>query len=361
MMRFTKLLTAMVILAIALVGMAGADPFVPHWGIPTTVYDIGIGAGKDVKAWAGSGELDFGRATGDAKIGGKIYLNDTSIASGKYIMLGGLTTPLIGYSSANSGNITLSGKNVTIAKNLTITGSATIAGVAVNSGTIANDLTVTTPHNILQQGSGTTTTGTGIVRLEGNTLVGPQATKTLTVSGATTLASIAAVNGTSLFTGIATFTAAPVFNAGFTAPASQVIDTTTADKLKEAGVIVPTEIAVNAQLGNASNKTIFVADNGWSIVSIQERHDVVGPAGATYSIEKLKGTQVAGVWTATNGVNCMAAAGSLTSTINTVVTPALNGTTGNYAMVAGDALALVINGGHPGSVKGDVTVYLKRV
>ena len=239
-------------------------------------------------------------------------------------------------------------------KTVVMTG-ATIGGATVTSGLIADNL-ITTANKYWKPQA-----GTGYVNL------GLMTGKFLGVAGETDLnvtkISALTVNTTLTQTGIATFTAAPVFNAGIVAPNTQVIDTTTADKLKEAGVIVPTEVPITVQLGNLTNKTVFVADASWTVTSIQERHSVVAPRGATFSNEKLKGTTIPGAWVTTNGVNCMATGSSLTSTINAVVTPALNGTAGNYALVAGDALAIVLgnNAGHPGSLQGDVTIYLKRV
>ena len=282
---------------------------------------------------------------------------------------------LVGMAGATpaSNNATIFSNPVVFAGTTTVSGTltaATLTAANTVSGHLASSLTVDAASAITAAAGAdpfdyslSTSyfyTSTGTNKFNGNVLIGPAATKALTVSGLTTTNTLY-VNGTGTQVGVQTFTAAPLFNAGFTAPANQVIDTTTADKLKEAGVIVPTEIAVNVQLGNASNKTIFVADQGWTVTAIKENHDAVGPAGATYSIEKCKSTNPAGTWVATNGVNCMASAGDLTSTINTVATPALNATAGNYAMVAGDRLAIVIGLGHPGQVKGDVTVYLKRV
>jgi hypothetical protein len=139
---------------------------------------------------------------------------------------------------------------------------------------------------------------------------------------------------------------------------SQTLTVNGTDGLLVGSTIVPIEIPIVIDLENLTSHVVFIADGGWKIVSVQEIHSVVAENSATYTIEREPtSVTIPGV-----GTNCLQAASmSLTSTVNTVVTPSLSATPADYTFAAGEKMAIVKVAGDCGTVKGSITVYVKRV
>lgn len=286
---------------------------------------------------------------------------------------GGVFGPYGGFT--NPGTIEANGLYVhtsaDIASGLRVWGDANIAGtlttgVTVQGGTInhwammgANlPFTAATGTGVFDwsNSTGAFTTSSGTNTLSGNTVI--SGTKTFTTgTGLTT------ISGAGTQTGIQTFTAAPVFNAGFVVPSGQTADTTTADKLKEAGVIVSTAIPVKMTFDAASvtanaNRSFTIMDGAWQILEIDEVHGVVGGANSKLKIGKATGTQTPNF--ANGGLNCLATSIDLTAAVNNVVTPTLNTTATNYQFANHDRMFLQYSG-TPGSLCGEVTIWMKRI
>ena len=241
---------------------------------------------------------------------------------------GGFSNP-----SVIEGKYLKSDSDAAVGGDLTVTGNLGVSGTEVNGGAISQYITTIGISN------------TGVIANSG----------TFKNGGAATVNTLA-VNSTGTLTGVQTFTAAPLFNAGFVLPTGQVGDTTSVDSLKEAGVIVPTEKAIIVDEGNLTTKAIFTADTGWKIKAIREIHSVLGDAGNTYNVEKLTSGTAPG-----SGTNCMASTGSISSTVNTPASPALSGTPADYTLAAGDSLGVKLSANHPGALRGAITIYLTRV
>ena len=323
----------------------------------------------------------------------------------------------------NGMNVTME-KNLTVSKNLVVTGTATIAGTAVSSGTIADNVVITANHTFTQAGTGAFTTASGTNTLNGHVaiaankkirplagsgwvdlglmtgkLMGPSGETDLNVTKVASLT----VNGTSLHTGVATFTVGPLFNAGFILPTGQSISTAATvgagsvnfggmsgtlngpggattlnsttiktghtlntvdnDALTVNSVIVPVIIPVkyNFDKNTSYNRSYEALDGAWQVVEIDESHSVVASSGCTLYVGKATGTQTPTINGATRGVSLTAAAISLTSTVNTVVQPGLNATSGNTIFATHERLFVDFVGGNVGSVVGQVTIWMKRI
>ena len=330
---------------------------------------------------------------------------------------------------------------------VSVTGTVT-DGATVSSGTIGHwammganlPFTCLGTTNVFDwsNSTGAFTTSSGTVRLRGTTLIGPQTGKALTVSGLTTtntflnngtsmlygtvlvgptnadpkgITSSGAgrfatlrVNSTSELTGVVTFTAAPLFNAGVVIPSGQSLSASTttgagavdfggmsgtfkgvagattlnsttintgktlavtdADALTVGTVIVPVLVPIKYDFDKNSsyNRSIAAMDGAWKVVEIDESHSTVASSGCKMYLGKATGTQVPIIsGGASRGVSLTAASIDATSTINTVVQPALNATAGNTAFATHDRIFINFVGGNVGAVVGQVTIWMKRV
>lgn len=129
-------------------------------------------------------------------------------------------------------------------------------------------------------------------------------------------------------------------------------------------VVIPSTSSVEATIQGTSAATagnypesFFIAPYPIEIVSVIERHTVLGTDGSAVTLMLKKvpsGTAVAA------GTDTLASGISLKATINTNQTATLHATAANYKLAAGDSLGLVVTG-TPTSVAGvSVTVRYKR-
>jgi hypothetical protein len=184
MSKIFSILTAMVVISLALIGMAGADPFTLHG----TNYYFKSGYGM---IGQGSSVFDFSGSTGAFKLPSGVFTmtNGASIPAGKSLVMasgaGGITI--------GTGGITPTSGNIIMNTGVTISNSSPSAFNGVSTFNAPVEIAGTAKFNV---------TG-GETRLGGNVLVGPAATATLKVSGATTVQSFTS-NTTSTFTQQAT-------------------------------------------------------------------------------------------------------------------------------------------------------------
>jgi hypothetical protein len=274
-------------------------------------------------------------------------------------------------------------EDATVGGGLTVTGLITANGGTVNGGSYDGDFAIVNAHTLQ--------TGTGAVKF----------------GGATSLASLT-VNGTSLLTGIATFTAAPVFNAGFVLPAGVDITATSggsdfdlslattgifktpggavtigpgaigisgtstvatgksvivtdADKLTVGGVIVPQYWDFNVPIAAATVDTnIFIPTSNWQVVAVSEVHSVAGNDGSPVTAVVRK-TNSTGAPSA--GVVVTEGTFDLKGTANTIQTGVVR--SGTYAWTtkvnATERLTLDVTGTLTTLAGGVITVRLKRI
>jgi hypothetical protein len=111
--------------------------------------------------------------------------------------------------------------------------------------------------------------------------------------------------------------------------------------------VVPRRVVVNVHLKTTEAATaanyglFFIADAPYELVSVRERHEVLGTDGGavTLMVKKVpSGTAKA------SGTDMLSAGLNLKSVINTNQSGALTATVANKRLAAGDALALVPTG-----------------
>jgi hypothetical protein len=129
-------------------------------------------------------------------------------------------------------------------------------------------------------------------------------------------------------------------------------------------VVLPSTQTVEATVQGTSAATagnypesFFIAPYPIEIVSVKERHTVLGTDGGAVTVMLKKvpsGTAVA------SGTDTLAAGISLKATINTNQSPALHATAANYRLAAGDSLGLVTTGTLTSVAGVSVTVEYKR-
>ena len=150
-----------------------------------------------------------------------------------------------------------------------------------------------------------------------------------------------------------------------TIAASKTLAITTADKLTEAGIIIPQKKDFPYRLtATSENNTIFIADQACVITSIRSEVETVGTYSAgnvSCKILKLTGTNLA-TTTSPGPMSCLASgqAINLKDTPGTVRSNTLNATAGSITLAAGDRLGIKFNNQLTG-LTGCITITMKRV
>ena len=292
-----------------------------------------------------------------------------------------LTVPTVTASGTVQAEQLTSTDDLTVAGDATITGAASITGGVISAGTYDGNFRFLADHGIystagagffnMANATGIFSGPTGAYSFNGDTKV--TGTKTFMVNngaaifGSSLAANSMVNNGTLLQTGIATFTATPVLNAGATVASGQTLTVTSADKLLVGGVIVPQEMVITVPIrklnivGDEINGTIFVADDAWVITSIEERHTVAEATAATATIGVMKCTTTQAP---SSGTLTTTAVMTLKSTALTTVTPALAASAADYTLADGNSLAIWYKntGAAIGEFRaGCVVIHMKRV
>lgn len=120
--------------------------------------------------------------------------------------------------------------------------------------------------------------------------------------------------------------------------------------------VIPNNIAISYPiLAGSLDTPVFIADDAYQVVKINEVHSVVGGGSAAVTVKKCTGTTAPASGTAMH-----ASAIDLTATINTNISPTLVATTSTLTLAAGDKVSLDFSGTLTGLV-GVITINLKRV
>lgn len=120
--------------------------------------------------------------------------------------------------------------------------------------------------------------------------------------------------------------------------------------------VFPNTISVTVPIVAASVDThVFIADDAYQVVSINEVHSVVGGSSAALSVKKCTGTTAPASGTALHATGI-----DLTATVNTNIVPTLVATTATLQLAATDKLAFDFSGTLTGLV-GTVTLNLRRI
>jgi hypothetical protein len=256
-------------------------------------------------------------------------------------------------------------------EDVTVAGVLTASGGTVNSGVYDGNFRLAANHWFYSTtGTGglnfanatgffNTTTGTNY--LNGNTQI--PSDKTFKAGGLATVANLKS-NATGYFV--------TTLNSGGTATMNAVVSNTTvlaaADGIRANSIILPGEMVINVIVTKGDfaagelNRTVFVADDAWTITSIEEVHSVAETTATTLplSVQKMTGAQAL-----TGGINITNGALNLKSTANTVVTATLSTTSGRTTLADGNRIGIICNltgTNVMGEFRGGlVTIHLKRV
>lgn len=200
----------------------------------------------------------------------------------------------------------------------------------------------------LASATGLFSSPTGVFLINGNGKV--TGTKTFMVNGGAAIfgSSVTAAslvnNGTLTQTGVATFTAAPVFNGGGTVATGQTWAITSADKLTVGGKIVPQTVPVSVYIGASPvDGTIWTAPYACKILSIKEAHSTAQntayPNTGSVTLYKAANGENSGAGTALHNSTMY-----LNSTADTVVTPTMNAATDATTFAANQRVVANFNG-----------------
>lgn len=107
------------------------------------------------------------------------------------------------------------------------------------------------------------------------------------------------------------------------------------------------------EVGAAIDQNVFIADQGYRIVSASEVHAVVGGSSAAIMIRKCEGTEAPSA-----GQALLTAAFDLTATANTVQNGTLTTTNADRKLVAGDRISFDFSGTVSGLAGAVVTIVL---
>lgn len=137
----------------------------------------------------------------------------------------------------------------------------------------------------------------------------------------------------------------------------KALDITDSDGLTVGGLIVPQNVIINVPLDATSvDRTVFIADAAYKLVSCNVVISVQGGSGATVEPKKLTGTQAIGA-----GVSMLTAVFNVnTMVVETVTAGTLSTTSTNYTLAAGNRIGLDFSGTLTNLV-GCMTLVLKRV
>jgi len=372
-----KKIATLAILLILFVGFAGAT-------MPNPTYNFGPQSGIKVQAL---------EVANDAQVKGNLYCNGTTVVDGAItsdttIGAGSDLTAVAGsgvfnwavatgFFNTSTGTNYINGNVIQATlKNYTMQGASTFTSGTgafdVNGAMTAKGITQDSGSSLAQSGAAGITVGTtGITAsvspiklLENVTLAANKSLTGLSGSGAVDLSAMTGgyssplgtntFNGNILGAGLTTTTTgdgAVTLKGNTTVYTDKALAVTTADKLTVAGVIVPSEMVITVPITKTDfaagelNRTIFIADDAWTITSIEEVHSVAETTATTLplAVQKITGTQAL-----TGGINITNGALDLKSTANTVVTAALSTTiggtaTGRTTLADGNRIGIICN------------------
>ncbi len=398
-----KVITLLILLSL-FIGYAGAAPGVTISKIPT--FNWGPSQGMKNVGTIQAGDL---YATDDLEVG------DDADFGGDVDIAGTLTVPILSPDATTASNQLGHDLIVLDQTDITAASGASIFDYALSTAAFTTSAgTNTLSGNTVIAGSKTFTTGTGLSTFLGNMYV--SGTKTFTMGtgaaqfgGALNAANVKAnttlysagtlnsagtatlnalkINGTTYSVGAlttnallkaaniksnATIYAVTTLNSGGTATMQAVISNTTvnaaADGIRANSIILPGEMVVTVPLTKTDfaagelNRSIFIADDAWTITSIEEVHNVAESTATTLglSVQKLTGTQALN-----GGINITNGNLNLKGTANTVQTATLSLTSGRTTLADGNRIGILCNLTGTNAMTqfrgGLLTIHMKRV
>lgn len=353
-----KILTILLLLSLFVGTASAGTPVVPS-SSPT--YKIGPSMGFRTAGTAQVGDL---YATDDLKVADDAWIVDDMWVNGT-LTVGVFSSA----SNVTTGHLT---EDLTVDDGVDITAATGAEIFDYSASTSAYSTakgTNTLNGNVVIANTKTFTTGTGLSTFLGNIYV--SGTKTLTMG--TGLAQFGGqVTGATIKANTSIYSAGTLNTGGVATLNSAVVNTTVnaaADGIRANSVILPGEMVITVDFsksditaGEINNSAIFIADDAWTITSIEEAHPVAETAAATLTVavQKMTGTQAL-----TGGINVTEAAFNLKGTANTVQTGTLSKTSGRTTLADGNRLGIICNmtGVQTSTqfVKGGITIHMKRV
>lgn len=353
----------------------GAASAVPRWGPPNGFYtkyldadtitadvitsgvnitedgaigtDITLAADKFLKAATGTGYVDLSAATGVFKGPTGVFTpgGDISIPSSQAFNMG-------------DGGATFGG--LVTAANLKVNGTVYSVGALTSNALVtgANAKVNGTTYSV-----GALTTNALLTAANGKINGTLYTVGTVTGNGQVTGATIKA--NTSIYS-------AGTLNSAGTATLNTIVANTTvsapADGIRANSIILPGEMVITVPITKTDfaagelNRSIFIADDAWTITSVEEVHNVAEGTAATctLAVHKMTGTQAL-----TGGINITEAAFNLKGTANTVQTGKLSTTSGRTTLADGNRIGLLCNMTGTNAMNayrgGVLTIHMKRI
>jgi hypothetical protein len=330
--------------------------------------DLIVDDGVDITAATGAEIFNYAASTGAFTTG-----TGTNTLSGNTVISGSKTFTTGTGLSTFLGNIYVSGT-----KTLTMGTGAAQFGGHVTAATAKLNTSLYSAGTLNSGGTATL----NALKINGTTYsVGALSTDgTATVANAKvngTTYSVGALTTNALLKGAniksnATIYAVTTLNSGGTATLNAVTVNTTvnaaADGIRANSVILPGEMVITVPVTKTDfaagelNRSIFIADDAWTITSIEEVHNVAEGTATTctLAVQKMTGTQALN-----GGINITESAFNLKSTANTVVAGTLSTTSGRTTLADGNRIGLLCNMTGTNAMDafrgGLVTIHLKRV
>ena len=281
------------------------------------------------------------------------------------------TTSATGTTTFPNGATIPSGKDLIVGGNVSITGILSY-GTNISEGKISESIWIddelqVTNTSALNETTATNVTASATVQAEHfKSTDDAYVVDDLVVDGGARVdealtANSISINTTGTYTGIQTFTVAPVFNAGILIPTGDTLNTVDADGVKSGGVIVPQEMIINVPITTSEpDQTVFIADDAWQITKIEEVHataqNTVYPNTGSVTVTKCTGTQAAASGSVLHNTSMY-----LNNTVETIQTPTLNAAIGALNLADGNRLAINVNGTMTTFANGLITIHMKRI
>lgn len=352
-----KILTILLLISL-FAGMASAGtPVVPS-SAPT--YKIGPSMGFRTLGTAQAGDV---YATDDLKVGDDAWIMDDMWVNGT-LTVGVFSSA----SNVTTGHLT---EDLTVDDGVDITAATGAEIFDYSASTSAYSTakgTNTLNGNVVIANTKTFTTGTGLSTFLGNIYV--SGTKTFTMG--TGLAQFGGqVTGATIKGNTSIYSAGTLNSAGTATLNAVTVNTTVnaaADGIRANSIILPGEMVITVPITKTDfaagelNRSIFIADDAWTITSIEEVHNVAEGTATTctLAVQKMTGTQAL-----TGGINVTTAAFNLKGAANTVQTGTLSTTSGRTTLADGNRLGLLCNMTGTNAMNayrgGVLTIHMKRV
>lgn len=292
---------------------------------------------------------------GDAEVVGTLYVG--TLSSGANVSTDHIVAPL----TVDAGSHLTAAAGVTNIDYALSTGAFTSPS---GTNTLSGDVAVASGKDITMAGTGTLTTGTGNVTLNGDTTIAGSKTFT-TGTGAVTIKGDVGIDADKdLVMGTAgsgtgeikTGTGAIALNGSTTVATGKTLAVTDADKLTVGGKIVPQYLILNVPMNADSvDQWVFVADAAYELDTVELSYTVASASG-TFDLKKSTTVQAPA-----SGDTMLTGTVDIAQTANTVYAGTKHGTEGNRRLADGNKLSVCFTGTMTGLAGGVVTIRLFRV